>query len=81
MELAVAINRTKRTHFRKYGMTLAHIMQIVKEAAVWMSGHSTERCARSYFSSLSALEMKFNAGFFETPKETYYIPIARIVLP
>jgi hypothetical protein len=25
--------------------------------------------------------MKCNAGFFETPKETYYVPRARILLP
>jgi hypothetical protein len=56
-------------------------MGIVKEAAVWMSGHSTDRCDKSYFSSLSTPAMKYNAGFFDTPKETYYIPIARIVLP
>jgi hypothetical protein len=80
-ELLLGIDRTKTRHFRKYGMTLAQIMGIVKDAVTWLSGHINERCNKSYFSSLSGPAMKYNAGFFETPKETYYVPRARILLP
>jgi hypothetical protein len=80
-ELLLSIDCTKTRHFRKDGMTLAHIMGIAKDAAVWLSGHSNERCNKSYFSSLFGPTMKCNAGFFEKPKATYYVPIARIVLP
>jgi hypothetical protein len=69
-ELLLGIDRTKTRHFRKYRMTLAHIMGIVKDAAIWLSGHSNKRCNKSYVSSLSGPATKFNAGFFETPKET-----------
>jgi hypothetical protein len=80
-EPLLGIDRLKTRHFRKDGMTLAQIVGIVKDAVIWMSGHSNERCNKSYFSSLSGPAMKYNAGFFETPKEMYYVPRARIVLP
>jgi hypothetical protein len=69
-ELLLGIDRTKTRHFRKDGMTLEQIMGIVKDATIWLSGHSNEKCNKSYFSSLSGPAMKYNAGFFETPKET-----------
>jgi hypothetical protein len=80
-ELLVGIDRTKMRHFRKDGMTLAQIMGVVKDAAIWLSGNIKERCNKSYFSSLSGPAMKCHASFFETPKETYYVPRARSVLP
>ena len=81
MEDLFDIDRTKKTHYRKDGMVMSQIMGLVKENAVWMSGHSTERSDKSYFSSLSPIAMKCNAGFFERPMELYYVPRARIVLP
>jgi predicted hydrolase (HD superfamily) len=39
-ELLLGIDRRKTRHFRKDGMTLAQIMGIVKDAAIWLSGHS-----------------------------------------
>jgi hypothetical protein len=54
-ELLLGIDRTKTRHFRKDGMTLAQIMVIVKDAVIWLSGHSNERCNKSYVSSLSGL--------------------------
>jgi hypothetical protein len=62
-------------------MTLVEVMGIVKDAAIWLSGHINKRYSKSYFSSGSGPAMKCNAGFFETPNETYYVPKARIVLP
>jgi hypothetical protein len=56
-ELLLGIDRTKTRHFRKDGMTLAQIMGIAKDAAIWLSGHSNERCNKSYFSSLSGPAM------------------------
>jgi hypothetical protein len=47
-ELSLGIDRTKTRHFRKDGMTLAQIMGIVKDAVIWLSGHSNERCNKSY---------------------------------
>jgi hypothetical protein len=73
-EILVGIDRTKRSHFRKDGMTLAQIMGIVKDAVILLSGHINERCNKSYFSSLYGPAMKCNAGFFERPKEMYYVP-------
>jgi hypothetical protein len=43
-ELLLGIDRTKTRHFRKDGMIMAQIMGIVKNATIWLSGHSNERC-------------------------------------
>jgi hypothetical protein len=81
MEDLMGIDRTKSTHFRKDGMTLAQMMGLLRDVATWMSGHSTDKCNTSYVSSLAPQAMKCNAGFFEEPKEKYYVPRANIKLP
>jgi hypothetical protein len=61
-------------------MVFVQIMGIEKDHAVWLLGHSNERCAKSYFNSIYTQAIKYNAGFFETPMETYYAPRDRIAL-
>jgi hypothetical protein len=73
-ELLLGIDRTKTRHFRKDGRNLAQIMGIVKDAAIWLSGHSNERCNKSYFSSLSGPAMKFNVAFLKHPRKSIMYP-------
>jgi hypothetical protein len=81
MEDLLGVDRTKLAHFRKDGMTLAQLMGLFKDDAAWMSGHSNERCDKSYFTPFAPKAMTCNASFFDEPKETYFVPRTNIKLP
>jgi hypothetical protein len=81
MQNLLGMDRKKIIYFRKDGMTLAQLMGLLKDDPTWMSGHRNDRWASLTLPPFHKKTMKFNAGFFDEPKETYFVPRANIKLP